>query len=277
MTRLVDPSNYFGQIVRHQPAIGQSVLVMPSRAVALDAGAYKMHVTSLRPPFGLGLVGTSTPTTTVVIKLDDGALLDLHFYFLNFGSHPCSAAFGDTTLDAKLASTATFFQNDFLGELRVVFSHGGVALGTMTYEDVLDHPELDGLDVADAASLFSLGASTTGVNVFFVRTLSPAGLQAFGPPGPGPAGLAGTHQSGIAIGLDTLCYRSWSDVARLTAHEVARYMGLYDTSEFAHTDWTDPIDPGDDTTTNLMFYSEFGGTDLSPGQQTVLSRSVVLR
>jgi hypothetical protein len=278
-TLVVDPTvDYYSRLVRHQPALGQSVLAMPSSpATPLQAGMYKMHVTSIRPPFGLGLPGTNTPTTTAVVKLDDGILLDLHFYFLNFEAHPCSDAFGGASLDAKLAGTASFFQHDFVGELRAVFSNGDVALGTMTYEDVLDHPELDGLDVGDVASLLSLGRDGLGVNVFFVRTLSPVGLQAFGPPGPGPAGIGGTSQSGIVIGLDTLCYRSWSQLARITAHEIARYMGLYNNVELAHDDWTDPIDHGTTGATNLMFYSEFGGTDLSAGQQQILSRSVVLR
>jgi hypothetical protein len=145
---------------------------------------------------------------------------------------------------------------------------------------MLDHPELDGLDIADAGALFSLGETSTGVNVFFVRTLTPAGLQAFGPPGPGPAGIAGSPQSGIVVGLDALCYRTWMQVARVTAHEIARYMGLYNNAELASTTDHDPL--GDDNSAptasqNLMFYSEFGGTDLSANQCSILGHSVVLR
>ena len=84
--------------------------------------------------------------------------------------------------------------------------------------------------------------------------------------------------SGIVIGVDTLCYRSWQDLARLTAHEVARYMGLYDNVEIDPTH-TDPIHDNDaqDPSTNLMFYSELGGYSLSPGQRDILTRSPVLR
>jgi hypothetical protein len=77
------------------------------------------------------------------------------------------------------------------------------------------------------------------------------------------------------IGLDTLCYRSWQDVARLTAHEIARYMGLYDNVEIDQN--VDPILDSDTSSSNLMFYSELGGTDLSNGQRDILSRSPVLR
>ncbi|MGE5187232.1 MAG: hypothetical protein ACM31C_34525, partial [Acidobacteriota bacterium] len=163
-----------------------------------------------------------------------------------------------------------------LGMLRQVFAHGGITLGTITYEDLADHPDLDGLDIADAPSLLALGTHSDGVNVYFVRTLRPVGLQAYGP-NPGPAGLAGTRQSGVIVSLDTLCYLpgQWTDVARLTAHALARYMGLYDNVDLdGHLD---PIDDSDTSIDNLMHYSELGGTDLSPGQRDILSRSAVLR
>ena len=135
--------------------------------------------------------------------------------------------------------------------------------------------DLDGLDIANAGALLELGSHATGINVFFVRTLSPVGLQAFGP-NPGPAGLANTARSGIAISADTLCYRSWDTLARLTAHEVARYMGLYHNVEI-DSQWRDKIEDSDDSPNNLMFYSELGGTVLSPGQREILTRSAVLR
>lgn len=269
--------DYYTSLVRHRPEFGQSVLVMPSTpspAGALETGAYTLDVSSLRPSTtGVDLPGTETPTATAVLKLDDSVVLDLHFYFLNLDDHPCSSVFG-TTLDAQLAQSATFFQEEFLGQLRSIFERGGVSIGATTYEDLRDHPELDGLDVASAPALFALGAHDTGINVFFVRTLSPVGLQAYGP-NPGPAGLAGTRQSGIVVSLDTLCYRSWQTVARITAHELARYMGLYENIDLdGHPD---PIDDSDAASTNLMFYSELGGGALSAGQRDILTRSAVLR
>jgi hypothetical protein len=229
------------------------------------------------------VAGTATPNATAVIKLDSSVILDLHFYFLNFDEHPCSDSFNGK-LDASAASTQSFFQSDFLGMLRSVLTgDGGVALGTITYEDLRNHPELDGLDVANAPALLALGAHDDGVNVFFVRSLSPVGLQAYAPT-PGPASLAGTRGSGVVIGLDTLCYRSWQDVARLTAHEVARYMGLYDVVEIDDTAASPKRDPiaedhvsGIDPAANLMFYSELGGTTLTDQQRDILSRSPVLR
>jgi hypothetical protein len=268
-----NPLTYYTIPIRHRLALAQSVLAMPSTPdLPLQTGMYALHVESRRS----GASGTATPTATAVVKIGDSVILDLHFYFLNFDEHPCAAAFNGK-LDATTASTASFFQQDYLGMLRSLFAvQGGIALGTLTYEDLRTHPDLDGLDVGAVPTLLALGTHTVGVNVFFVRTLSPVGLQAFAP-APGPAGLADTRGSGIVVGLDTLCYRSWQDVARLTAHELARYMGLYDI--VAVDGSPDPIQsdrtvlPG----ANLMFYSELGGTDLTDAQRYILTRSPVLR
>jgi len=205
-------------------------------------------------------------------------LLDLHFYFLDLTDHPCAAAFGGA-LDATSAAVASTFQNDYLGQLRLVLARAGLGIGTITFEDLDNHPESDALDASATAALFALGAHSGGVNVFFVREISPAGLQALGP-SPGPAGLAGSRESGIAIGIDTLCYRTWDQLARLTAHELARYMGLYDNVEpdaMMFPTHVDPIADSDTSAANLMFFSELGGEDLSVGQRDVLTRSPVLR
>ena len=284
-TKLLDSADgFFNDPVRHQPAHVQSVLALPSspdtllvqNTNTLMPGAYTMTVRSLKPPFDASSIGTATPTVTAVVKLDASVILDLHFYFLNFEDHPCAAKFGTTgTLTAAAAQNQAFFQSDFLSAMRTIFSSGGVALGTLTYEDLLDSPDLDGLDISNAGELQKLGTHPVGVNVFFVRSISPGGLQAYGP-NPGPAGLGRTSQSGVIVALDSLCYRAWSDVARVTAHEVARYMGLYDNVEIDPAQ-TDPIGDSDTSSSNLMFYSELGGISLSSGQREILTRSPVLR
>jgi hypothetical protein len=276
LNQYYDPKN----LVRHMPDNGQSVLAMPSSPRDfLITGAYEVEVSSFRSDGG---TGSAIPHVTAVVKLDVGVILDLHFYFLDLTDHPCWQNFGGAKLDASLAQVASQFQSDYLGGLRSIFAPGGIALGTVTYEDITNHPDLDGLDINDATTLLSLGAHEGGINIFFVRTLSPAGLQAFGP-NPGPAGLASTRLSGIVIGADTLCYRTWPQLARLTAHELARYMGLYHNVELGttpnHPSWRDPLDDDDsaEDKTNLMYFSELGGTTLSAEQHEILTRSGVLR
>ncbi len=288
--------------LRNEPGFGQSIIQIPASPdlpgvldgladQPLPTGAYRVTVESLRPPFSqaLPIIGSATPRVTAVAKLGQGTVLDLHFYFLDFTDHPCASKLGTETLSASSAAVGGFFQTDYLGELRRVFNLAGISLGQVTYEDLAGataHPDLDGPDVSNAPALLALGAHAGGINVFLVRALSPVGLQTFGPT-PGPAGLAGTAASGIIVGVDTLCYRSWTDLARLTAHELAHYMGLYDNVTLASpASPTDPIRDNDgdpNPSSNLMFYSEFNGRELthgfvlSPGQQDIIKRSPVLR
>jgi hypothetical protein len=289
---------FFTNKVRHQPAFGQSVLAIPSgitsssltpptsEAAPLTPGIYRIQISSFRSD---DTAGFAVPRVTAVVQFDASGTLDLHFFFLDLTDHPCAAMTNNAPLDARTAQASAFFQDDYLGGLRDVATRAGLSLGTLTYEDIKDHPELDGIDLADAGALLALGKYATGINVFFVRTLSPVGLQAFGP-NPGPAGLAGTSQSGIIVGLDTLCYRDWRAVARLTAHQIAHYMGLYHNVELGVDQrpyLRDLIEDSDDANTNLMFFSEHAdpgaagalgiGDQLSKEQREILKRSAVLR
>lgn len=267
---------FYANKLRHAPALQQSVLLIPSAPnVPIEPGAYQIRVSSFRAN---GAPGTAVPKVTAVVQLSAGTTLDLHFHFLDLDDHPCVTMPNNTRLDAAAAPATALFQ-DYLGQLRAMISRANLALGEVTFEDIREHPEVDGLDVADAGKLLALGKHATGINVFFVRSLSPIGIQAWGP-NPGPAGLGGTPQSGVVIGLDTLCYRGWSDLARLTMHELARYMGLYHNVEIEtaqHPTWRDPISDSDDSHDNLMYFSENGGRELSSGQRAQLSRSGVLR
>ncbi len=275
---------YSNPFVRHRPELGQSVLAMPATPTApLQAGMYNVRLRSFRRGLDMNgnpVGGTAIPSMTAVLKLDPNAVLDLHFYFLDLTDHPCRQTFGGA-LDATIAQTADFFQTTYITQLRTLIAKGGVGLGSLTYTDLRNHPDLDGLDVSNVSSLLSLGAHATGINVFFVRTLTPVGLQAIGP-NPGPAGLANTRQSGVVISIDTLCYRNWTQLARTTARELALYMGLYANSEIDANDITlpthfDPIPDSDSSSTNLMFNSDLAGTELSDGQRFVLTRSPALR
>jgi hypothetical protein len=268
-----EDEQYYQNAVRHRPEPGLSVLAMPSNPASdLETGVYRVNASSFRPN---GEVGSAIPKVTAVVRIGSGGSLDLHLHFLDLGDHPCRAAFKNTRLDAAAAANEDFFKQDFLGRLNTIFTTASIAIGTVTYDDITNHPDLDGLDVTNAGALLKLGKYKTGINVFFVRSISPVGLQGFGP-GPGPAGLAGTRGSGIIVGVDTLCYRSWTQLARLTAHEIARYMGLYRNVE-ANTLLRDPITDSTDSADNLLFYSELGGDELSNGQRDILSRSAILR
>lgn len=280
---------YFSNPIRHLPALGQSVLMLPStQSTELAVGAYRVQVASFHPS---GFPGTAIPKITAVVRLDSRdpttvRTLGLRFHFLNLADHPCAALSDDKTF-ADLGNSVAF-RGAFTAVLRTVLFHAGINIAIDNTNDViLDRPDLDRLDLANVGALLQRTRVAEGIDVFFVRSLSPAGLMAYAP-NPGPAGVAGTRQSGIVISMDALCYRDWQGVARLTAHEIARYMGLYHTVELGHDrhpTWRDPLDDGDNgLTSNLLYFSELSGvdatpsgTELTPQQADILRRSAALR
>ncbi|HVK76743.1 MAG TPA: hypothetical protein VM734_25635 [Kofleriaceae bacterium] len=282
-TRLLSPSgrtlyqlpqtreDFYGNLIRHEPLPGASVLKVPSSpTVALEPGAYTLRLSVFR--LEPGPISTNRHVK-VIEKLGPGAILDLHFYFGDLTAHPCRDQIGGD-LNATTAPQHAGFRDQFIVELRTIFARANVELGGVTFHDVAGHPELDTVTNDNAGRLFALSTQPTGVSVFFVRSISPAGLQILTGGTPG-APLPGTSASGVAISLDALCYRSWPHVARQTAHAVARHLGLFRNKEADGGE--DPIPDSAPFTDNLMHYSEFGGTSLSTGQSEILRTSPVLR
>jgi hypothetical protein len=277
--------------VRHTPALGASVMMIPSRPDhPIEPGAYRLQVSSFRliqTPAPPHLVqGTASPRLKAMAKLGDGSVLDLHFYFLDLGDHPCAAAMVGADSASAANKAMSPFQDDYINWIRQYFARAGIALGAITFDDLPGHADLDGLDSSMLPDLLSLSTHAGGVNVFMVRTITPVGLQALVGSDRNPGDpSAGSRIGGVAISIDTLCYRSRQHLARVTAHAIARHMGLFRNVEPApFEDLADPItdSPGpDDGETavrdNLMYFSEFGGTELSAGQKDILRRSGVLR
>lgn len=267
--------------IRHRPEFGRSVLLMPSipRPGELKIGAYQIQVSSFWPD---NSPGSAIPRITAVVRIGAGDTLDLHFHFLDLADHPCLATAGGA-LGATTARSAAFFHDDYFGALDEVFRHVNLKVNAASFDDIANRHALDGLDVADVGALFSQAHDATGLNVFFVRSLSPIGTEVYGP-NPGPGGIAGARDAGIVVSVDTLCYRTWADVGRRTAHAIARYMGLYHNIEprdpgqgVDDPRWEDLVPDSDTSPSNLMYFSARHGTDLSVGQIDALRRSPVLR
>lgn len=264
---------YFANQLRHQPAPGVATLLIPQNNLAqLEQGAYRIEIGSYLD--ATGTPGNEIPSVEVVYKLDGSVHLDAHFYFLDLDDHPCELA----RLDAATAQTSLPFQSEYLEQLKVIFNVAGVAFNQegARYSDIRDRPDLDGLDASRLGDLLALSEDEDVVNVFFVRTIAPAGLQALVGGPPGPPGRPGTKASGVVIAMDTLCYRpDWRHLARITAHEIARWMGLHRSVE--PDGFVDAIDDSDFESTNLMYFSENGGITLSPTQKRILRLNPVLR
>jgi hypothetical protein len=265
--------DYYSNPLRHRPLPSISVLQIPSSsAVKLEPGAYRLALTSLRPN---GVVGSATPRLTASVRVGDGAELSLHFHFVDLSDHPCRAAFGpEGILNASSAPESDPFQSQYLTQIRDILRDTGISIGAVTYDDLHGSPSLDNLTPESTRSILPLSRYASGINVYFVRSMSPAGSRASGPT-PGAAGIRGTAASGVVISIEPLCYRSWSQVARTTTHQLARYLGLFPNRDI--TGQLDPINDSDASSDNLMFYSELGGIRVSAGQRTVLMGSPALQ
>lgn len=293
VTAVTDPENqpiftapttvaeYFAGALRHKPLPGVAVLQIPSTsAVALRAGVYAMTITSSADRPGITLAGRRV---RVVEKLGPGATLDLHFHFADLTDHPCLPT--DRVLDPTTAPTDPDFQTTFLRRLREIFAAANIAIGSITYEATTAPVELEGLASERAAELFATADDDHGVAVYFVRTIMPAGIETIvgGTPG---APLPRTGASGIAIAATALCNNTdpahrddpaWDRVARVTAHAIARHLGLYRNREPEPEGAVDPLIDSPTSDDNLMYWGEEGGTALSTEQREILRASPVLR
>ena len=266
------PEAYVANPIRHEPAQSVSTLLVPNNpAVDLETGVYRATVASFLDGInflarnGSVRYGTEAPRVKVFYKLSDSAVLDLHFHFADLADHPCGGAM--TVGNAAAAEVDTDFQQNYLPALKRIFEDADINIGAITYRDTA-RPELDSIDSSKLPTLLAQGSGETGLNIFFVRNIDPVGVQALAGGNPSPPPFPGGTASGIVIGADTLCYRSWGTVARITAHAMGQSMGLY--LNRGPTGEEDPIVDSADDEENLMFFGDFGGTELSPGQRQVL-------
>lgn len=279
VTRLVSPSgtvlfvlpetvdDFYDNLIRYQASFGVSTMLVPNTPdISLQVGVYEADVGSI---LELGGPGTSVPRAAVQYKLDNGASLDLHFLFLDLDDHPCARSFEEGALDARIANASAQFQS-FVGEIDGVLRPAGVRLGTVTYRDIQGRGDLDSVGRERLAQLLELSTEPSGISVFLVRSMEPVGVLAMVGGQPGPPRTPGTRASGIAISMDTLCYRDWHVLARITAHALGRQMGLY--YNRAPDGAPDTISDSDESADNLMFFGDFGGSQLSEGQRDVLRR-----
>lgn len=258
---------FYANPIRYQLSFGVStMLVANTPDVGLEVGVYDAVVGSV---LELGGRGTSTPLVSVQYKLDDGASLDLHFHFLDLDDHPCAGFLEHGTLDAAVATRSAQFQS-FVGELDGILSPAGIRLLNVTYDDIEGRGDLDSIPRERLGDLLALSTATTGIDVYLVRSMEPVGVEAMVGGVPGPPRTPGTRASGIAVSVDTLCYRDWHALARITAHAIGRHMGLY--YNRAPDGAGDTISDSDQSIENLMFFGDFGGAQLSEGQKDVLRR-----
>ncbi len=256
--------------IRYSRSREVSTLTFPNDGLReIERGIYEIDIETSLPPFDG--VGTAVPEVSVHYKLKESRVLDLTFYFADFEDHPCQDNMTGETLTALSAEDSNAFQEEYLKEIADIFGRANIIIGPqVTYKDVNPkRPDLDGItNEQDLRSLFRTAENTQGIAIFLVRSLPFDGVQTLGTTIPGPPRTPGSSSSGIAVSMDALCYRSWNSLARVTAHSIAGQMGLWNNRDAAGI--ADPISDSDRSTNNLMYFGEFGDTELSAGQSRVL-------
>lgn len=199
-------------------------------------------------------------TITVVMPEDDGAdVLALDFYVVS-----------DTLADPNTPAFKT--------ELDRLFAQAGIVVtlapterltGT-AFENITDFNEPQESPTSQSAMVTALVADRTspGFDVFFVEGL-PAGVAGLSLGTPGPP-IAGSYYYGVIVrgGFQP------SELARITAHEVAHFLALQHVQNRGISGMTYP-DPLDDTTPGADNLME-NGTALTAGQAFALQRSALL-
>lgn len=265
-------------LIRYRPAREVSVIQLPSSsAVNLLPGAYAMALQSFSPIDDT--IGSAIPRLRATVSLykpgvaepEESRTLQLHFHFVDLEDHPCKSKFGVAgKLDAESAKGDAM--RSYFEALRLILAPD-IVLAPATFDN-LPSASRGNIAPEHVRALLRNGLYQTGINVFFVRSLSPAGTRSVGPT-PGTIGVRGTRDSGIVISLEQLCYSDWNDLARTTARQIARYLGLFPTIDATGID--DPIEDTFDSTSNLMYYSDQGGTMLTKGQRDIIAGSPVLQ
>jgi hypothetical protein len=120
-------------------------------------------------------------------------------------THACQAAMGGP-LDALRAEEAPF--QDYLTSLGQLLARAGIDLRQSSFIDLRDRPEFDSLTAAELPQLLAAGPAGPALNIYFVRTIEPIGTAALIESTPGAPLDVGSGPGGVAIALDTLCYRA---------------------------------------------------------------------
>lgn len=194
-------------------------------------------------------------------------VLDVHLYL--------TGAAGWT---AENATEAPALQQA-LDEARAIFERADIALRIVDISDVPTRFATieDASGPGDLAELFEFGSGQeSGLGLFIVdRFVAPLAGTSGGIPG--PAFSPGRASSGVAVAWQE-AEDDPSRLARVIAHEVAHWLGLFHTSQrglFADPIADTPVGEGERD--NLMFAELEGGLIITPDQARVLRRHLEIR
>ncbi|MCK5800478.1 MAG: hypothetical protein KAI47_24985, partial [Deltaproteobacteria bacterium] len=311
-----DQCSYYAQPNRYLYSQEISSALVPNTStVKIVPGIYSYLLTSSKPGIPI------TVKLILTFGKKNAAKIDVNWVFLNLSGTCIPGA----KLNAASAPKHTWFLK-MRSQLTTVLKPANLTLGDQTYHDLND-PSLDIITMSNTASeLPKLFSSTKGMkgralNIFFVRDIQISGGGAdgiiLGISGgiPGPPGIHGTINSGLAMSMQTACFeKDGYRPGDTLAHEMGHYLGLFHNMEAptnpgydegqkkvicpcpcgknlvcqygsGNTKWCRGLDHLPDTTNdagNLMFYAadnakNFDGNKLTTTQIRVMLNSPLVK
>lgn len=235
----------------------------PPTGASLQAGAYRADLGVFTP----ARLRVSVPARAqIAVRLAPIVALEVAIHILDTSDHPCAAAFDAASAEGGALGTA------YVPALREILLQAGISVRRVTYHDIVDRGDLDEVDDRTIGGLIAASYVPAALNIYIVRALSPAGLAVMAQrtvvanEDEALASATGAFiAQPIAVSLAATCHMDWAQLARATAHELAKAAGLWPTVDLAGV-----VDRYADTPTtadNLLHPAEGGGRSLTASQR----------
>jgi hypothetical protein len=259
---------FFELAIRYQPAEGTSTMLVPNTSrVLLKGGLYDVTVAT-----GGGFV---RPTTTAYVKLGPSppasgtAVLTFYIPALSGGCNNVTVANAPQLLADVADRVKTIFSQANVEVTSVLFKAAGAGTpSTLQADSDTGGDQLDQLLLANTRGQ----TADASFDVVLVRSITngmgqPSGILGIAGGVPSSPTL-GTPHSGVVVSVQTWCGLGDQLFAEVIAHELGHSVGLFHNEERDGN--VDPLDDTGTQTSNLMFWQEMNGANLTAQQGQVI-------
>lgn len=235
---------------------------------------FKVGTAAAGSPFGLDESSTEQSSSTVRVtvyaelvydEVPEEGMVDLNIFFT--GTQGWNAEDAEDDADVQ----------ELIHDMDEIYDQIGIDVGEVAFYDV--SPTYQTIQdpfsgTGDLEELFahSEQAELDGPSLFFVDTLhGGGGILGISGGIPGPMVIDGTPRSGVAIAVDSTQAPGSPGVAKVTAHELGHYLGLFHTSE--QNGGHDPLPDTEENDQSYLMHATGGGDEMSEWQGRVLRQN----